>query len=435
MDQRVDGCIAFQGGGALGIAHLGAWRVLADRFRIVGVSGTSAGSIVAALCGAGYSPDHAIDVFKALEWPKFVKPQIMRGLMGNRDGWTTTEQFYRWMQTRLKNQGQNTGGSSSFAALFARTNIYLAITASDLNEQTGIPVVFDNRPVEADTDVAFAVRASIAIPGYFVPVPRLDRSQMLVDGGLLLNLPAKLLRPLAEQRQCPIIGVRFAKPRAHLEDPNVIQVLGGSLNVLMAQGNQPLQDYPNYLDVEIDVAGYGPLDFAMQPSDKEDLIRRGEQAATLALAVYDRRIAEEQLLQAQQQRTPSPSTSITPPITLTPADLPVVHGMGEGLVPAQPAAAGHQLTLDEKRDLVNLLLACDAIRDPDTRQQIINELRYEIHTRIRNHAASRAHVTSMVNTCANFVDGIRELIRCTRFHEGNTVAMQTIDCYMEAHQL
>lgn len=41
---------AFQGGGTLGMAHLGAWQVLAQRFHFDGVAGTSVGSIVAALC-------------------------------------------------------------------------------------------------------------------------------------------------------------------------------------------------------------------------------------------------------------------------------------------------------------------------------------------------------------------------------------------------
>jgi NTE family protein len=48
-------CI-FEGGGAKGIAHIGALRAFEDaRFQLVGFAGTSAGAIVAALAAAGYT--------------------------------------------------------------------------------------------------------------------------------------------------------------------------------------------------------------------------------------------------------------------------------------------------------------------------------------------------------------------------------------------
>lgn len=70
--------------------------------------------------------------------------------------------------------------------------------ASDLNGETASPVVFDDTS-EPDTDVAYAVAASIAIPGVFAPLARRDRDQLLVDGGLLMNFPVRLLEPLAAQ--------------------------------------------------------------------------------------------------------------------------------------------------------------------------------------------------------------------------------------------
>lgn len=65
-EQRV--FVAFQGGGAKGIAHVGAYRALhelrirrsekvEEPIRIAGVAGTSAGAIIAALVSARYTPD------------------------------------------------------------------------------------------------------------------------------------------------------------------------------------------------------------------------------------------------------------------------------------------------------------------------------------------------------------------------------------------
>lgn len=425
MSERTATCIAFQGGGALGIAHLGAWRVLAERFRIIGVSGTSAGSIVAAFCGAGYDPNHAIDLFKALIWPEFIKSQNFFTLLRKRDGWKTTENFYQWMRKHLTINNPN--GKSTFAALFERTGIYLAITASDLNKAVDKDqvVVFDHL-LEKDVDVAFAVRASISIPIYFAPIPRPDRNQLLVDGGLLLNLPVELLRPLGEQHQCPIIGVRFSQPYAHLDKPDILQVFNRSLDALLAKGNQPLQDYPNYLDVEINIAGYNSHDFNMSLDSKEELIRRGEQAATMALATYDKSIAEKQLQQVyKQHKTSNPSSSS---IVNTHVTLP-------GSSPKHQTTPTRQPSLDEKRDLTNLLLRCDSIKDVSTRQRIINDLPPEISHRINTHDKPYIHVGNMINTSTNFVDGLRTLIQHVRSYEGETISMQEVDRYIEIHQL
>lgn len=54
--------LAFAGGGAKGVVHVGALRALEEQeFQILGVAGTSAGAIVAALVAAGYKADEIID--------------------------------------------------------------------------------------------------------------------------------------------------------------------------------------------------------------------------------------------------------------------------------------------------------------------------------------------------------------------------------------
>jgi len=48
----------FEGGGAKGLAHIGALKQAEQReIKFIGVAGTSAGSIIAALIAAGYTAD------------------------------------------------------------------------------------------------------------------------------------------------------------------------------------------------------------------------------------------------------------------------------------------------------------------------------------------------------------------------------------------
>src|SRR5258708_39875954 len=93
--------IVFEGGGGLGMAHLGAWQEVADQYDIIGTAGTSAGAIVAALCAAGYPPEHAIQLFNDLKWPEYVNLQNWLKLLINRNAWSDGGRFHRWLREQL----------------------------------------------------------------------------------------------------------------------------------------------------------------------------------------------------------------------------------------------------------------------------------------------------------------------------------------------
>jgi NTE family protein len=71
---------------------------------------------------------------------------------------------------------------------FEDLRIPFAAVATDLH--TGQAVVMRD-----EGDVAFAIRASCAVPGWYVPVTDAEGRQ-LVDGGLVANLPASIARAL-----------------------------------------------------------------------------------------------------------------------------------------------------------------------------------------------------------------------------------------------
>ena len=63
----------FEGGGAMGLAHFGAYEALVDRqIRFLGVAGTSAGSIAAGLIAAGHRPDALIQLVKHTNFLKII---------------------------------------------------------------------------------------------------------------------------------------------------------------------------------------------------------------------------------------------------------------------------------------------------------------------------------------------------------------------------
>ena len=59
--------VAFSGGGAKAIIHTGALNYIENAHKIVGVSGTSAGALIAALKAAGFKADDIFNPNKAGE--------------------------------------------------------------------------------------------------------------------------------------------------------------------------------------------------------------------------------------------------------------------------------------------------------------------------------------------------------------------------------
>jgi NTE family protein len=166
--------LALSGGAARGIAHVGVLKVLAEEgIRVDCVAGTSAGAIVGGALAAGMPVEEIEETGRRLRWRDLGRVTLSRlGAQTN----APTEEFVRarFPVTRFEEL------PTPFAAV-----------ATDL--QTGAAVVMRD-----EGDVAFAVRASCALPGWYVPVTD-ARGRQLVDGGLVANLPCSVARALGAE--------------------------------------------------------------------------------------------------------------------------------------------------------------------------------------------------------------------------------------------
>jgi NTE family protein len=194
--------VALEGGGALGMAHIGVLQWLEEHHIPVDrIAGTSMGSLISALYAAGNTPAQmrAIAVSDAftrvftLQTPyselSFRRRQDRRELPSAltvglrhhlflRNGLLTDRGVNEFLTTYLPND--NNQGLD-----YNQLPIPFRCVATDLN--TFAPVTFASGPLPQ------AVRASISIPGVFPPVQ--DRNgHYLVDGGILDNLPTDVLK-------------------------------------------------------------------------------------------------------------------------------------------------------------------------------------------------------------------------------------------------
>lgn len=156
--------LVFSGGGAKGLAHLGAWRALCELgVEIDAVAGVSLGALLGAGVALDYSPAELRDEVEArlvrekgLADPTFPWLSLLRG-----------EEVSR----RIRDVGRG--------RTFEQTWRPFVCTSCDLS--TGETVVHRSGLLWK------AIRASLSIPGVFPPVR--DGDRLLVDGAVRANLP------------------------------------------------------------------------------------------------------------------------------------------------------------------------------------------------------------------------------------------------------
>lgn len=190
--------LALGGGAARGFAHVGVLQVLEENgLRPTVVTGTSAGSLVAAMYATGMKGAELERLALGMEEATLTDwslPILGRGVLRG----DALERYVR----------QAVGGRT-----LENMALPLGILATDL--QTGRGVLFRRG------DAAIAVRASSAVPGVFTPV--LISGREYVDGGLVAPVPVSQAREMGAE---VVLAVDISK------GPEVGPV-SGALSVLL----------------------------------------------------------------------------------------------------------------------------------------------------------------------------------------------------------
>jgi NTE family protein len=186
--------LALGGGGARGIAHIGVLKVLErEGVPVDFLAGTSIGGIVAAPYAAGLSA-RRIEV-EALRLGSINNLVKLVDWLPTRKGLLQGQAAYRYLEEIL-------GEDLKFDDLIRS----LAIVTVDLN--SGTQVVLKSGLVSE------ALRATMAIPGVIAPMKK--GGVKLVDGGILNNVPADVVRAMGAD---VVIAVDVAAARL-ITDPD-----------------------------------------------------------------------------------------------------------------------------------------------------------------------------------------------------------------------
>jgi NTE family protein len=316
-------CFAiFEGGGAKGLAHVGALKAAEARdLEFIGIAGASAGAIIAALVAAGFKADElycpepqrrASSLFGTLDWTSLLDKRrwgtflelqrdfaALRGTPGvctaykawrfkrrwmtelsrvfELKGFFLTDGFEAWLNNTLVQRLRLPSGNVTFGHLYEKTGKILKLVAVDVREKE--LVVYSNQHFE-NMPVARAVAASISIPFFFVPKDINGRS--MVDGGLMSNFPAWLFE--AERDELPpfirTYGFTLVEAAAHVAAgrdlfDSLIEYAGLVVQAGVYGSQTLLNETVEFCHVLPITTRFGVLDFALSDEKKDALYGEG----------------------------------------------------------------------------------------------------------------------------------------------------------------
>ncbi|MCB9246714.1 MAG: patatin-like phospholipase family protein [Flavobacteriales bacterium] len=240
--------LALGGGAVLGAAHIGVLHAIEELQIPVGwISGTSIGSLISALFAFGKTASEMESMLMDLSWRDVSELSLSKyGLLTN---------------SKVKGFLKKHIGSKNFEDAF----IPLAVVATDIT--TG------DRVVLQQGNVLDAVMASMSIPGVYKPV-RIG-NQMLVDGGVVENVPVETLKELGADFT---IGVDVNTRHKLSKPDNIIQVLANSFHFLISNATKYQASQADLL-IQPDLTAYNWID----PRQAKGLMRKGYEEARAVL--------------------------------------------------------------------------------------------------------------------------------------------------------
>jgi len=193
--------LVLSGGGAKGFAYIGLLKVLEEvNMPIDYIGGSSMGAIIAALYSVGYSPETISELISEQNWESFISDIQERKYIAYEEKLFSDKYIFS-IPIEDKFFALSKSLNSSFNVDLMLNNLLSpAIHIKDFNKLPipflcmGTDLITGEAVVLNKGNLARAVRASMAIPGYFTPIEY--NGNFLVDGGVVNNYPAEQVKAM-----------------------------------------------------------------------------------------------------------------------------------------------------------------------------------------------------------------------------------------------
>jgi len=284
--------VVLGGGGAKGAAHIGVLKYIEEMgIPVDYVAGTSMGSIIGGFYAMGYTPDELTQLIASMDWSEYIGNKIDRPMMTEemRQRNSTLMLQVPFSHESLFDRDPNSTFISQLPSAYVNNssliNLFndLCVGYQEEMDFNDLPIPFacvatdmvtGKEVVLRSGSVPTAMRASMAIPGVFSPVTIGDK--VLVDGGLVNNFPADVLKEMGADI---IIGVEVTSTKGVTEKDlkSLPQVFA---RLLITSTSAKRTENRKFCDVHIipDISGFGMLSFT--PDAIDTLVGRGYKRAS-----------------------------------------------------------------------------------------------------------------------------------------------------------
>jgi len=309
--------LVLSGGGAKGLAHIGALKVIDSLgIRVDYVAGTSMGAIIGSLYSSGYSGKQIDSIFKRVNFDDILTdytPRASKTLYEreNDEKYAVTLPFdkFKVKLPSALSRGQNTFNLLSKLTLHVNhieefKDLPIPFLCIATNIETGQPVLLDKG------SLAQAIKASGAFPSLFQPV--VINNQLLIDGGVTNNYP---LEELKERGMDIIIGVDVQDGLSNRLDLSSAPEILFQINNFRTINDMKIKSKKTDIYIKPDITEYNVVSFDYG----KQIIENGEIGARYKIQEL-KALAKKQRKQARKNQ-----------VIKTPDSLQINHIYFEGL--------------------------------------------------------------------------------------------------------
>jgi len=254
---RVKIGVALEGGGALGLAHIGVLQWFEEQHVPVDfIAGTSMGGLVGGFYAAGVSPEEMKNLIERLDWDAILRDRTSYedlSFLRKQDQRAYPNSLVLGLRKGLYLPAGLNAGHQIGMLIDRETLLYSGLPSFD-----ALPVPFRcvatdlvsaKQFVFKDGSLAEALRATMSIPGAFAPVH--DGQHVYVDGGLVNNLPTDVVRRMGADI---VIAVHLETPPVEAKNiQSLLSVLEQSVRVVVSESEvRGLADADAVVSVPLD---------------------------------------------------------------------------------------------------------------------------------------------------------------------------------------
>jgi NTE family protein len=276
QDPRPTVGVAFGGGSARGIAHVGVIRWFEEHHIPIDVAaGTSMGGLIGGAFASGMDSAEIDAMLKQINWDEMFGASnfAFKNIRRKADARAYPSRLEFGLKRRivpptsLNNGEQVDWLVGRIAAPYYQVRTFdelpTPFRAIAVDLLTATPVVLDRGPL------AVAMRATMSLPLIFPPV--LLDGRVLVDGGAMDNVPADVVRNMGAER---VVAVNVGNLEDLKVDYSLFALAGATLDAMMRANTKVAIKHADVI-INVPLDAYGSLDWRRSA----DLIAEGYKAA------------------------------------------------------------------------------------------------------------------------------------------------------------